>query len=346
MMAIDVIATREPIRPLWCLQELRRSLGSGPRLFSAVAAIAILLLLLAVSMMTPQPRIAIAVRVLAISPAGLGLAVGMSDGTIYECASQDLTDCRSLDAKGRLNDLRYSDFGELAIADQNIRLIELHGSPAKLIRSDGANYGTVRFESGRRRILTINGKGKVLNVDLESGNTSTVFCCSTIWGEVDFIDGGDKAVWAGHWPGIWHVSEDKLLGRLTAQREEMTFGPIAMDLEERLLYMGSQDGRLYQWSIDSRELLAKSTLLSGYVMTVSILGTSGWVAYASQPGIVRLWNPKANVHRIVEPARGASNIVFDQRRGLAVFGTESGAIEFWDLPNERLVETKRLLQTR
>jgi WD40 repeat protein len=290
----------------------------------------------------PRPKTNRAVRVLAINQAGPGLAAGMSDGTIYTCGTVDLKNCLSLRADGPLNDMRFSDEGELVIADRNIRLIKLDNSAPKLVRGDAANYGTVRFDPGQRQMLTINGKGQVMAVDLDSGNVSTVYCCSSIWGEVDFLDNGNQVVWAGHWPGILDMSAAKLVSHLTAQREEMTFGPIAIDPAKRELYMGSQDGRVHRWSIESRKLLSKSTPLSGYVMTISVLGASGWIAYASQPGIVHLWNPETGIHRIVETAQATSNIVFDLQRSLAALGTKSGAIEFWDLPNQRLVETKRL----
>ena len=126
----------------------------------------------------------------------------------------------------------------------------------------------------------------------------------------------------------------------------MTFGPVAIDAKDGLVYMGSQDGHVYQWDLASRKLLSKSAPLSGYVMTISVLDTSGWVAYASQPGVIHLWNPKTGSNRVVQSARASSNIVFDQHRGLAAFGTESGTIEFWDLPQERLVETKAFSNSR
>jgi WD40 repeat protein len=270
----------------------------------------------------------------------------MSDGRIHLCASTDWTNCRSLTADGNLNDMRFSESGELAISDKNLRLIKLDKGSPQLIRNDAANYGTVRFDPRQRRILTIDGKGTVKAVDLETGDASTVYCCSTIWGEVDFIDSGNRVVWAGHWPGIWDLAAHKLVGNLTAQREEMTFGPIAINSAKTELYMGSQDGRVYRWSLLTRELLSKSTSLSGYVMTISVLGASGWIAYASQPGIVHLWNPETGAHRIVENAHATSNIVFDSKRGLTAFGTKSGAIEFWDLPQQRLVESKRFFNSQ
>ncbi|MBM3765156.1 MAG: hypothetical protein FJW32_07165 [Acidobacteria bacterium] len=239
-----------------------------------------------------------------------------------------------------MNDLRFSDDGGLAIADRNIRLSKLDGSPPALVRNDDANYGSVRFEPGGRRLLTIDGKGTVLTVDLDTRHASRVYCCSSIWGDVEFIDQGRQAAWAGHWPAIWDLAAGRLIGRLTAQRETMTFGPIATDPAGEFLFMGSQDGRVYRWSVASRQLLSKSNPLTNYVMTISVLGASGWVAYASRPGAVHLWNPQAGLHRIVPAARASSNIVFSSRRGLAAFGTEAGTLEFWDLIRERLVETK------
>lgn len=304
------------------------------------------LMLWATAIKAPQPEETRAVRVLAISSAGRGLAAGTSRGVIYACDSVDLTHCRTFEADGSLNDMRFSESGELVIADRNIRLTRLDNGPPILVRSDGANYGSVRFAPSQRRILTIDGKGKVMAVDLDTGDASIVHCCSSIWGDVDFVDQGNRVVWAGHWPGIWDFAAGKLVGRLTVQREITTFGPIAIDPAGELVYMGSQDGHVYRWSIESRKLLSKSTPLSGYVMTISVLGKSGWIAYASQPGVVHLWNPEANVHRIVKTARAYSNIAFDRQRGLAAFGTESGTIEFWDLPHERLVETKTVPDPR
>ncbi|MDX1980384.1 MAG: hypothetical protein SFV51_08950 [Bryobacteraceae bacterium] len=313
---------------------------SGPRLFAAAAALVLAVVVwAAVVNSTPTAR-SPAIRVLAIGPSGRGLAAGTSDGFIFFCDSVNLKNCRTFEADGSLNDMRFSHSGELVIADRNIRLTKPDQDTPTLIRGDGANYGAVRFVSGRRSILTIDGKGNVMTVDLDTGRASLAYCCSSIWGDVEFSDQGNRAIWAGHWPGIWDLPSGRLVGRLTLHRESMTFGPIAIDRPNGLVYMGSQDGQVYRWNIESRQLLSKSPPLPGYVMTISVLGKSGWIAYASQPGVVHLWNPHAGVHQVVAAARASSNIAYDQQRDLAALGTGSGAIEFWDLPRERLVETR------
>jgi WD40 repeat protein len=311
-----------------------------PSLLAAAAAVALGLAVWATVAGTARQTTNRVIRVIAISPDGKGLAIGTAQGAIHACDSASLMNCQTFETDGVLNDLRYSERGELLIADRNIRLATRDGGQVRQIRGDGANYGAVRFSPDERSVLTIDGKGVVMTVDLDSGRASPAYCCSSIWGSVEFLDQGRRAVWAGHWPGIWDLTAGQLVGRLTAQRQEMTFGPIAVDAVDGLVYLGSQDGRVYQWNARSREALEKSVALAGYVMTISLLGTSGWVAYASQPGVVHLWDPKTGTHRVVQDARTSSNIVFDPQRGLAVFGTESGGIEFWDLPRGRRVESK------
>lgn len=193
--------------------------------FAAAALLVAALVLWALVLKSPRPAKSRVIRVLALSPSGSGFAAGTTQGTIHVCE----TGCRNFEADGSLNDLRFSEEGELVIADGNIRLVKPGTALPSLVRGDRANYGSARFEAGRRRILTINGKGAILAVDLDTGYASSVFCCSSIWGDVEFLDHGRRAIWAGHWPGIWDFAENKLAGRFIAQREFMTFGPIALD---------------------------------------------------------------------------------------------------------------------
>lgn len=314
---------------------------SGPILFAAAAAALLAAVLVVLLVKTPRPPNTRTVRVLALGTSGRWLAAGTSEGEIYACESTDQSRrCLTFRAEGNLNDMRFSERNELFIADKNIRLVDLDGGqPVRQVRSDGANYGAVRFGFESRTILTIDGHGAVMTIDLNTGDASPLYCCSSIWGDVDFTDQGRRVIWAGHWPGVWDLRKGKLAGRFTTQREFMAFGPIAIDPTDGLAYMGSQDGRVYQWKLGSHELLSKSAPLSEYVMTIAVLGTSGWIAYAAQPGVVHLWHPKTGATRVVRTARSASNIVFDRMRGLAGFGTESGAIEFWDLLQGRMLDT-------
>jgi len=130
-----------------------------------------------------------------------------------------------------------------------------------------------------------------------------------------------------------------LAGRLTEAREFMTFGPIAIDATGKRIFMGSQDGRVYEWNLGTHNLLRKSLPQSGYVHTITVLGRSGWVAYAAEGGAVHLWHPETGATRIVASARTTSNLVFDESRNRTALATEPRKVEFWDLIEGRLLST-------
>ena len=118
----------------------------------------------------------------------------------------------------------------------------------------------------------------------------------------------------------------------------MTFGPVGID---DAIYMGSQDGRVHRWDLESRRAAGKSPPLVGYVRSLVLLGASGWVAYAATGGPVHLWNPVTGEARVIEAARATSNLVFDAVGDRVVFGTAAGTVEFWDLLQGRLLSTVR-----
>jgi WD40 repeat protein len=268
------------------------------------------------------------------------LAGGTSTGYVRIWDIQaPTTPHKVVDSTGPLNDLRFSRNAEyLAIANRNITLVPLAKEGKSIVvRGDQANYGSVRFSTDGRLLLTVNGKGEIMTIDLASGVGRPFHCCSSIWGEVGFSLDGTRAFWAGHWPGVWDLHSMTLLGRLTERREFMAFGPIAIDPTEPLLYMGSQDGRVYQWNIETLRLLGKSQALSDYVHSIAVLGKSGWVAYAAEGGAIHLWHPKTGTSRAVQAARPTTNLVFDESRNRTALGTNSGQVEFWDLIDERLL---------
>jgi WD40 repeat protein len=315
----------------------------GPKALAAASAVLLAAVVGVFVSMSPHQEASRKIRVLALSSSGRWMAGGTPKGSIYIWDLQQSTSAAKIvESTGTLNDLRFSRDGEyLAIANKNIVLVPLSsGGEPRVVRADKANYGSVRFSSGSRSLLTINGQGSVILINLSTGLVSPVYCCSSIWGDVDFSPDETQLLWAGHWPGVWDLRSGALIGRLTKSREFMTFGPIATDPKQKLIYMGSQDGRVYEWSLETRKPLGKSPPQSGYVYTIAVLGTSGWVAYAAEDGPVHLWHPRTGANRIVQAARTTSNLVFDESRNQTTLGTESGYVEFWDLVAGRLLSTR------
>ena len=280
-----------------------------------------------------------AVRSIAVSADSRWLASGSENGTVRVFDLRDrAVPARALEFPGNLNDLRFSpDSDSLAVANRNISIVAITGGGGvRVLRDDEANYGAVRFSPDGRSILTINGKGAVQIVDRATASVRTVYCCSSIWGDVDFSPDGNRIVWAGHWPGVWGFRSASMEGRLTASREEMTFGPVGIG---EAIYMGSQDGRVHQWDLESRRAMSKSPPLVGYVRSLVLLGASGWVAYAATGGPVHMWNSATGEARVVSAARATSNLVFDGFGNRVALGTAAGTVEFWDLVQGRLLGT-------
>jgi WD40 repeat protein len=275
------------------------------------------------------------------------VAGGTASGGVYLRRLDQPTVAREIaHSSGSLNDLRFSpDERHLAVADRNLTLIPLaQADSAVRLRTDEANYGTVRFTADGGALLTVNGRGAISYVDLRTGAVQPGHCCTSIWGEVAFSPDEKSVLWAGHWPGVWDLRSGTVTGRFTAERQFLTFGPIAIDPTHGSVYMGSQDGRVFQWNLQSRRLLATSPPRPGYVRTIAVLGKSGWIAYAAADGgPVHLWNPSTGESRTISAALPTSNLVFDEVQSRTLLGTESGQVEFWDLPRGRLLDSTPLL---
>jgi WD40 repeat protein len=316
-------------------------LSPGPKTFAVAFAVLLVGVLSVLLVRLPPKKKNLSIKVLALASTGNWAAGGTADGTIR---IWNLKDGRAtntaLGFTGELNDLRFSAADKyLAVANRNITLVSLQTpDEQRVVRDDQANYGTVRFSANGRSILTVNGKGAVLTIDLTPGTILPGHCCTSIWGEVDFTPEGSRVVWAGHWPGLWDLRSGTLVGRFTESRQFMTFGPITWGVGGTV-FMGSQDGRVYQWDAEARKLLRTSPPQFGYVHSIAVLGNSGWIAYAAENGPVHLWHPETGASRIATAARTTSNLVFDESRSRTALGTASGTVEFWDLVEGRILNT-------
>ena len=271
----------------------------------------------------------------ALSTTGRFLAAGTPGGRVYIWDRGRARILRMVTSDGVLNALTFSpDERWLAIADGNLTLVsnqESGGSQA--LRDDDANYGTARFTRDGQKILVVTGKGVIEVVDIATRKTDFRACCSTIYGDVAFSSDDALIFNAGHQPSIWDVRSGRLLSRLTKSRELYTFGPVALDLQRRSVYMGSQDGRIYAWDLNTKQLRTRSPAQPGigdYVNTIAVLGTTGWIAHAGFGGRVWLWNPDTGESREMQDTQTTSNLLFDLSSNLLLVGTNEGTVESWD----------------
>ncbi len=302
----------------------------------AIAAAIVLIgagvwLLLTVLKAPPQER---RLSALALSSSGRWLAGGTSSGRIYVWERGRAQLVQVIREKhGSLNDLRFSpDERHLAIANDNLTLVPIgHPGRVEILRDDQANYGMAQFTADGRAVLVISSRGSIEVIEIATRQTIFKACCSTIYGEVAFSPDGSAIFNAGHNPRIWDTRSGNLIAGLTADRVAYAFGPIAFDMHRNLVYMGSQDGQVYAWDLATRQLRITSPASSGYVDTISIVGNTGWVAYATSGGAVQLWNPETGEHRELPVVRTTSNLLFDSSSKVMLMGTDRGVVESWDL---------------
>ncbi len=267
----------------------------------------------------------------ALSRTGRWLAAGTSDGAIsvWDRATGTVAQHIQFD-HGPLNDLQFSpDETLLAVAARDLVVYQLGQSALpRLLRSDGRNYGTVRFSADGTTILVVTGKATVEEIDVHSGASRIQICCSSIYGEVAFTPDRQTIVNAGHWPSLWDAGSGHLVAHLANDREFYAFRPIAFDDDGGTILMGSQNGRVYVWSLATKQLAAISPAQSQYVDVLTVLA-GGWVAYAGLGKPLRLWNPQTGQHRSLPGAIPTSNLIRGPN-GSVIFGTADRRIQYRD----------------
>ena len=307
---------------------------------TVVIAVSLAVVSACVWMFLPAPRnrpIDRRISNVALSRTGAWIAAGTAQGPVRISNGRPGTARGFIPLRrGPLNDLQFSpDERLLAVAGKDLVLYPLTQPAApRRLRSDGRNYGTVRFSHDGETVLVVTGAGAIELLDARSGATRLNICCSTIYGEVAFTPDERSIANAGHWPGLWDARTGKLIARLTKDRQFHAFGPIAFDQAQGTVLMGSQDGRVYCWDLTTRQLIAMSPAHAEYVNTI-VVSSAGLVAYAGFGGIVRLWNPRSGEERTLTAAHPTSNLALGPNGASIMFGTADGELLTIRLPPTR-----------
>lgn len=278
---------------------------------------------------------------IAVSSSGRWIAAGTHTGAIAILDRDNPGSLQRIRAdSGELNDLQFSpDERLLAVATRELTTYSVGDlSRPRFLRSDDRNYGTARFSSDGRRLLTITGAATIEVLDADSGELQLRICCTTIGGETAFSPDGSMIVTAGHWPAFWDARSGKLVRRLTKDREFLTFLSIAFDSVRSWVLMGSQDSRVYAWDLRSGQRAEISRSYAGYVDSVVVLKDSPSIACVSRGGPVRLWNPESEAERRPGPMLATSNLVAGTQPHSISFGTATGFIELWDIAGEKILQ--------
>ena len=311
---------------------------TGNPVVVVVSLCAVFLCAWAVFIGSKNPPVDRRVSNVALSASGRWLAAGTAVGkiTVWDRRRPDAPQQVAF-PHGSLNDLDFSpDEQVLAIASEDLGIYAPATSAApRVLRSDGANYGSVRFSLDGQALLVITGNAVIETIDAHSGAVRLKVCCSSIYGDAVFTPDGQEIANAGHWPRLWDARSGRLVAALTAKREIATFRPIAFDARRDAILMGSQDGRVYVWDLKTKRRIAVSPPQSGYVDTLAA-ATNGWIIFAGFGKEVQLWNPDTGQRRsLPAAARPTSNLVLGPDGTSITLGTADGTVETWDVTTER-----------
>jgi len=289
--------------------------------------------LLLVAVIVPAPATSNVITNVAVSSTGRYVAAGTHDGRVTVCVLEGGSSCRTFTNRaGELNDLQFSpDEQFLAIANDNIQLVGVvSGSKSFFVRDDERRYGTVRFNMTGNEILTINSRSRIELIDVKSRTVSAAICCSSFYGEVGFFRSATRVANAGHWPRVW-TRRGQLVGSLTRDREYETFRPIVVEETAGRIFMGSQDGRVYVWSLVDFALLGRSPAQGDYVDTIALAPKLEMLAYSGFGKQVHLWSGAPYRTPVILTAKSSSNIAALPDGVSILFGTDSGTIQTWRL---------------
>jgi WD40 repeat protein len=298
-------------------------------------------------LLLPARRMGEVITNVAISAGGSWIAAGTRDGRIKVCSLSSTGDCKTVANGGdELNDLQFSpDEHFLVIADENIRLVEIKSTArSSFLRNDKLGYGSMRFNKSGSELVTINSHSRIEVINVRSAVASTMVCCSTFYGEVALLNNDSQIVNAGHWPRVW-TGSGKLVKALASNREIETLRPIVVDEAGRRVFMGSQDGRIYAWSVTDFRLITRSPAEADYVDTIALVQGLDLLAYCGFGKQVNLWNPESSMKGKTLSARSSSNLVAMPNKVSIAFGTDSGTIQIWSLkPSPHLTTELRMFQ--
>lgn len=187
----------------------------------------------------------------------------------------------------------------------------------------------IRADTGFREAAYSPRTGSLLAVtDRHSLEWIGGFSCCGWSNGAAFSPDGSIIATTGAWPALWNTESVKLIGHLTTEGEYAEFGPAAFDKMRGWVIMGSRDGRVYAWDIETAELRGKSEP-AGAVDSIAVLKNSPWIAFAMTGAPIHLWNPDTGETRVIE-ALPYSNVVAGPEPASILFGNYAGSVELWN----------------
>ena len=288
-----------------------------------VAVAAILLCALAVFLALHRRTKTLEIVCMAVD--GDRIAIGLKDGTAVELSYINAAfheDRRIPQCSGSMiNALYFTGSHELVCSGEKLRILQESGAsrdfsvPSSV--SGGAFGSMAEFQGA---LAVICAKETILLFDSHGALVKQIGEHTALYGDLRTSANGEFLAAGGHTPRVWASA----LIPAELAHSNYTFGPIAFGAQR--LYMGNQDGCVYQWQTSNWAQLPRVCLNEGTISQLAVQADGRHLAVAANA--VYVGNE--------EGAKSESRIDRNAHAGLAYIGTNklltaSGShVEVWD----------------
>lgn len=271
----------------------------GMRLPIVVAAV--LLCALAVLLYwRHRPR---SVEIVCMAVDGQRIVVGLKNGDAVELAYHD----GKFEQRSRIphcsgawmNAVSFTSAHELICSGEKLRIVGPSGSGREVSvpsSVSGGAFGSVAEFQGL--LAVICAKETILLFDSQGKLVKQIGEHTALYGDLRTSPDGNFLVASGHAPHVWasapHVWASALL-QVELTHAYYTFGPIAFGPQR--LYIGNQDGCVYQWQTSDWAQLPRVCLNSGTVSQLAVQADGKHLAIAANQVFVEVGNGEARIER-------------------------------------------------
>ncbi|ABF43503.1 hypothetical protein Acid345_4503 [Candidatus Koribacter versatilis Ellin345] len=266
------------------------------------------------------------VEIVCMAVDGHEIGLGLKDGTAVEISLQDGSfreERRIAHCSGDgMNALSYTSAHELVCSGEKLRTVSRGGAlrdlPIPSSLSGGAFGSAAEFRGG---LAVITATENILMIDASGGIEKQIGAHTALYGDVKASRDGKFLAASGHTPHVWSLD---LLEEREFAHSDYTYGPVAFS--DSRLYMGNQDGCVYEWSVGDWKAWPRICMESGTISQVSLSPDGTELAMAGREVVLLSTDTAKLGGRIPRDARGGLGFLDNSK----VLTSTGSRVEMWE----------------
>jgi len=261
------------------------------------------------------------VEIVCMATDGTRIAVGLKNGTAVELSYTN----HAFDEERRLpqcsgatiNALYFTAKHELVCSGEKLRIVNQSGATREIsvpTSISGGAFGSVAEFQGF--LAVICAKETILLFDSQGKFVKQTGDHTALYGDLRTSPDGQFLVASGHTPHVWASA----IVPTELAHAYYTFGPIAFGPQR--LYIGNQDGCVYQWQTRDWRQLPRVCLNTGTVSQLAVETDGRHLAIAADVVFVEVGNGESRIDR-----NAHAGLAYLENKLLTASGSH---VEVWD----------------